>query len=196
MYLYFQVCCKNPGLPGLVFDDFDQLYTQNIYADLLAQMTADESEQLEGSEDLEETVELESEDSEVQVVSEISEDSEDIFKLPDAKTKIDELQSKLQFENKTEVFIQYIYEVDYQTIVAIQKLTAEAYALEEETKNHIKKHSNEFRRDENCMKHIKGEYKTVMQNKIKSNNTECPKTLEGVKFLLKLLYSSRIIANR
>jgi hypothetical protein len=153
---------KNPGLPGLVFDDFDQLYTQILDKDLLQQHT------------LEESVDLEE-----------PEESEYDFKFPDAEKELEGKKSDLHNpENKTTALIEYINDIDYKTIVAIQKQTDKIYQYEEDAKTEIQKYSNAFRRDKGCMSKIKTDYRNVMMDKIGNGgiNTNCLGFLFGVKF--------------
>jgi hypothetical protein len=165
----FQVSSKNPGLPGLVFDDFDQLYTQILDTDLSIQEELEDAEQSEGEEETGET-------------------SEDYSKLPNAENIFEKKKTESE-EDETSVLIQSIYEIDYRTILAIQKLTAIVYTYEEEARNEIQKYSNAFRRDQKCMKKIKDTYKQVMETKIKNEeskksqkDTKCPEKLKAVKF--------------
>jgi hypothetical protein len=159
-----------------VFDDFDQLYTQILYTDLLA---------IEGSEDTDAGVAEEVEDSDI---------SKYDFEFPKAEEELNKLANDLKNpDNGTTVLIQYIYEIDYKIIVAIQKKTADVFDHEAEVKNEIQKISNTFRRDPGCMKKIKEDYKKVMEEKINKGPTSCKPRLEGVKYLNYLMIKKKLM---
>jgi hypothetical protein len=144
----------------LVFDDFDQLYTQIIYTELIEQDESEESEEA----------------------------SKYDFKIPDTNGYTKIAPSTIPENNQTIELVDYITDIDYRTIVAIQKLTADVYAYEEEAKSDIQKISNTFRRD-GCLKEIKEDYKKAMEIVKTTSGTSqiCIQRLNGVEFSVKFV---------
>jgi hypothetical protein len=145
------VSTTNFGASGLVFDDFDQLYTEILFTDLL--------EQVKGYE----------------------------FKFPDAENELKNMARGLTNPDKrTRALLDYINLIDNQTIITVQKLTADVFNHEDEARSHLQKISHVFRRN-GCMKEIRDGYKMAMKVRVDSKKTKCPDRLKGVEFLLQLI---------
>jgi hypothetical protein len=143
----FQASSKHPGSPGLVFDEFDQLYTNIIFTELLDQ------------------------------------DEEYEFKFPYPKKELEKIQSDLADpDNQTFALIEYINDIDYRTIVTIQKLTADLIGHENEARKQIQKYSHVFRR-EGCMKEVKDGYRAALTKKATEfSSSACPDRVQQVQF--------------
>jgi hypothetical protein len=136
-------------VPGLVFDDFDQLYTQILPTENLE----DES------------------------------NVKDYLKLK----PLEEIKTQQNVANRTNLITDYINTIDRISIVAIQNRTADLNNYEEDTKWYIQRISNVFRRD-GCLREIRTTFKSLLEKKVKTKDTNCSWRLSVVMIAEKLAF--------
>jgi hypothetical protein len=143
------VYSNSPGVPGLVFDDFDQLYTQILSTENLGVGTKVKNN----------------------------------LKLK----PLEEIKTQQNVENRTNLIIDFISTIDRTAILAIQNQTAELYDYEEDTKWYIQRVSNVFRR-EGCLREIRTTFKSLLEKKVKTKDTNCSWRFSVVKIAEKLAF--------